>query len=57
MKNKFLKISSLILSFGMIVSNFPSVLAGGGLSKPKMSTQEQRAQEISCNQIKYTPIC
>lgn len=56
MKNKFLKISSLILSFGMIVSNFPSVLAGGGLSKPKMSAQEQRAQEISCNQIKYTPI-
>ena len=56
MKNKFLKMSSLILSFGMIVFNLPSVLAGGGLSKPKMSAQEQRALEISYNQIKYAPV-
>ena len=33
MKNKFLKISSLILAFGIMVSNLPSVLAGGGISK------------------------
>lgn len=56
MKNKFLKISSLILSFGITISSLPSVYAGGGLSKPKMSKQEQRALEISYNQIKYAPV-
>lgn len=34
MKNKFLKISSLILCFGMMVSNLPNVFAGGFMSKP-----------------------
>ena len=34
MKSKFLKIFSLALSFGIIISGAPNVLAGGGFSKP-----------------------
>lgn len=37
MKNKLLKISSLILSFGMAIANLPSVSAGGFVSKPVSS--------------------
>ncbi len=40
MKNKFLKISSLILFFGIMVSNLPSVLAGGGVSKAKKDMKQ-----------------
>ena len=50
MKNKFLKIFSLILSFGIIISGAPNVLAGGGFSKPKkipMSANMQRAFDIT----------
>ncbi|MDO4199547.1 MAG: hypothetical protein Q4D57_02130 [Clostridia bacterium] len=46
MKNKFLKILSLILSCEIAISNLPSVSAGGSFSKPKMSDDVKRADEI-----------
>lgn len=46
MKNKFLKILSLILSFGVTISNFSNAFAGGSFSKPKMSDNVKRADEI-----------
>ena len=33
MKNKFLKILGLVLSFGLTISNCPCILAGSGVSK------------------------
>lgn len=49
MKSKFLKIFSLALSFGIIISCEPNILAGGGFSKPKaqpMSADMKRATDI-----------
>lgn len=44
MKDKFLKIPSLVLSFGVMISNFPSVFAGGFMSKS--STPPFTAQQL-----------
>ena len=49
MKSKFLKIFSLALSFGIIISCAPNILAGGGFSKPKaqpISADMKRAMDI-----------
>lgn len=44
MKNKFLKILSLVLS--AVIISIPCVHAGGGFSKPKMSVDMKRALDI-----------
>ncbi len=44
MKNKFLKILSLVLS--AVIISIPCVHAGGGFSKPKMSVDMKRAGDI-----------
>ena len=67
MKNKFLKISSLILSLGMLVCSFSNAFAGVGASRPKktpeshkrlppMSVDLKRAIDIWANQLKYSPM-
>lgn len=59
MKSKFLKIFSLALSFGIIISCAPNILAGGGFSKPKtqpISADMKQAMDIWANQLKYSPM-
>lgn len=40
----------------MLTSGSNRVLAGGGVSKAKISSREKKALEISYNQIKYAPV-
>ena len=56
MKNRFLKILSLILLLGIGICNLPNVSAGGGISKPKTSDDMKLAIDIWANQLKYSPM-
>lgn len=59
MKNKFFKLFSLALSFGIIISRAQNVSAGGEFSKPKTqltSADIKRAMDIWANQLKYSPM-
>lgn len=44
MKDKFLKIVSLVLSLGIAIANLPSVSAGGFVSKPATSKLPAKMQ-------------
>lgn len=58
MKNKFLKILSLILSLGMIIYNLPSVSAGGAFSslkKPLPAMTPEERHRIAMGILHGTP--
>ena len=63
MKNKFLKVLSLILSFGMVIPNLPNVFAGNGNSKPKETEKLDsdsgftQSQLTVLNNPNYFPTC
>lgn len=58
MKNKFFKIIGLVLSFGMAISNLPSVSAGGVFSmlkKPTLTMTPEERHRIAMGILRGTP--